>query len=61
MATIQWAGAISDTRTAIQANGNIEGGARVQLDIPDVSAEDVVAALVAARGHELVITIEVKD
>ena len=56
--TIEWTGAIADTRTAINASGGIEGGGRVTFDVPDQETA-ALAALLAVRGCVLRITVEV--
>jgi len=57
MSRIEWTGTIADTRTAIQASGGIEGGARVVFDVPEIYAK-VLGELIAVRGQPLLITIE---
>jgi hypothetical protein len=56
--TIAWIGAISDTRTAIQASGKNEGGGKITFDVPE-SEIAVIGYLLALRECGLRITVEV--
>lgn len=57
---VQWLGAIADTTTALRASGALDGGGRVQIDVP----ENQMAAwvnLLTMRNKQLIITIEVVE
>lgn len=53
--SVQWHGAIAQSRNAINASGG-DGGGRVLFDIPDTEAS-AISGLLALRGKELVITV----
>lgn len=56
---VTWLGSIADTATAIRASGALEGGGRVQIDIPENMMAMVYPAVVRMRQQQLRITLEV--
>ena len=56
----EWLGAIAQTRGALQVSGDIEGGGRVTLEIPENQLGRALA-LAAMRGQTLRIRVEVVD
>lgn len=57
---LQFVGSISDSATAIQRSGKLEGGGKVSFDVPEVYISRL-AALMPLVGIPLVVTVEVGD
>lgn len=56
---VTWLGGIADTTTAIRASGGIDGGGRVQIDIPENMMAHVYPAVVGMRQKQLRVTLEI--